>query len=409
MAKIRRALLSVYDKKGIVPFAKALSGRGVKILSTGKTAQLLRKNGVPVQEVSEYTGYPELLDGRVKTLHPKIHAAILADRSNRSHMKTLKEKGIEPIDLVAVDLYPFEEARSIERIDIGGVALLRAAAKNSKYVTVVPGAEFYEEVLSELKRKGLIREEVNRKLARQAFLRTSSYDRAIGTFFGGKDGETFPQAFSPRFKKIANLRYGENPHQEGALYVDEASQASGKISLQGKSLSFNNLLDLDSAFRIVSEFKQPAAAIMKHASPCGVSAGKKIGEAFQKAWECDKESAFGGVVGLNRTLDRKLAKQILESGFLEVIAFPDVEKEALSLFRRKENLRLVPFSALYGSEDVARKEIRQISGGAFLVQTEDRTSVDSKRLRCVTKRKPNSVSALGRVKVSRAPVVPGPA
>ena len=401
MPKIRRALLSVYDKKGIIPFAKGLARCGIRILSTGKTARLLKANGIAVQEVSEYTGYPELLDGRVKTLHPKIHAAILADRSNHTHMKTLKQEGIEPIDLVAVDLYPFEKAKSIGLIDVGGVTLLRAAAKNSQYVTVVPGADFYDEILSELKRNTTVREATNRKLAYQAFLRTSRYDAAIRDFFGGKEAkEVLPEILSLTFRKLMMLRYGENPHQEGALYGAAASTVlpgeislQGKpwpasISLQGRSLSFNNLLDLDTAYRIVSDFKKPAVAIVKHASPCGVAAAKTLGEAFQKAWACDTESAFGGVVGVNRALDRNFAKQILESGFLEVIAFPKIEKEALRLLRRRENLRLVPFHALYARGMFPDRDLKQISEGVLLVQTVDREGVSASRLRCVTKRKP---------------------
>jgi len=399
MPKVRRALLSVYDKRGIVPFARGLSRLGIKLLSTGKTARILKANRIPVQEVSEYTGYPELLSGRVKTLHPKIHAAILADRKNRSHMKALREKGIDPIDLVVVDLYPFEEGvrkrlrptELEELIDIGGVTLLRAAAKNSKYVTVVPSADFYEEILSELKRTSSVREATNRKLAYEAFLRTSRYDQTIRNFFGRDRKETLPDLLTLNFRKWMTLRYGENPHQEGALYVNTASHTSqNAISLQGKPLSFNNLLDLDTAYRIVSEFKKPSVAIVKHASPCGVSLGRTLEEAFQKAWECDAESAFGGVVGVNRPLNGALAKQILESAFLEVIAFPKIEKAALRVLKSKQNLRLVPFDALYNEKGTDKKEFRQLSGGPLLIQTEDRLDAIPSRLRVVTKRRPDA-------------------
>lgn len=397
MPKIRRALLSVYDKRGIVPFAKGLVRRDVKILSTGKTARLLRRNGIPVQDVSDYTGYPELLDGQVKTLHPKIHAAILADRKNRSHMKALRTHGIEPIDLVAADLYPFEgslgkgrkeSSELLELIDIGGVTLLRAAAKNYRFVTVVPGAAFYDKVLEALKKNASIGEETNRRLAYQAFLRTSRYDRAIRNFFGEGKEETFPEHLDIHFRRKQALRYGENPHQQAALYVDAASDVvMGELSLQGKVLSFNNLLDLDSAYRIVSEFKKSAVAIVKHASPCGVSLGRTIEEAFGEAWACDPESAFGGVVAVNRTVSTALAKKMVESGgFLEVVGFPGIEKGALKILSRKTHLRLVPFGTLY--TDRRRYDIRRISENTLLVQTEDDTVVTPSQLKGVTHRRP---------------------
>jgi len=398
MPKIRRALLSVYGKKGIVPFAKALARLGVEILSTGKTARLLRANRVPVTEVSDYTGFPELLNGRVKTLHPKIHAGILADRSNRSHLRSLKQQGIEPIDLVAVDLYPFEEGlgkgkrnllEALELIDIGGVTLLRAAAKNYRHVTVVPGHEFYEEVLRELKKRSGIQEATNKKLAYQAFRRTCHYDRVIKDFFAESGEELFPDLLELSFRKVQTLRYGENPHQSAALYRDsEKNFPSGNLSLQGKPLSFNNLLDLDSAYRIVTDFQKPAVAIVKHAGPCGVGLGKTLEEAFQKAWESDPESAFGGVVGVNRAVDLSLAKRIVESGFLEGVGFPAIRQGALRILRRKKNLRLVPFEALKRAGKVQR-EFKQISGG-LLVQTEDHAEVRLPRLKRVTKRKPTS-------------------
>lgn len=399
MPKIRRALLSVYDKRGILPFARVLIRRGIKILSTGKTASFLKKRGIPVQEVSAYTGYPELLDGRVKTLHPKIHAAILADRKNRSHMRSLKDEGIEPIDLVVVDLYPFEEmfrkgtkdSEAIEQIDVGGITLLRAAAKNSKFVTVVPGPECYGILLEEFKKRSSISEETNRYLAYQAFQKTSRYDRAIRDFFGKakKNEAILPETLELTYQKIQDLRYGENPHQKGALYGTLPSEFSTRpLSLQGKLPSFNNLLDLDSAYRLVKEFKRPCASVIKHATPCGVSLGKTIQEAFQKAWKADPESAFGGVVGVNRTLDVPLAKKILESGFLEVVTFPKIEKGALRLLKRKKNLRLVPFDRL--EKNLKELEFRQISGGHLLVQTGDETHLLPSRLRFVTTRRPTA-------------------
>ncbi|MBI4437152.1 MAG: bifunctional phosphoribosylaminoimidazolecarboxamide formyltransferase/IMP cyclohydrolase [Candidatus Omnitrophica bacterium] len=393
---MRRALLSVYDKRGIVPFAKTLVQLGVEILSTGKTAKLLKANRIPVTEVSDYTGFPELLDGRVKTLHPKIHAGILADRSNRSHRRSLRQQGIEPIDLVAVDLYPFEEgigkgkmnlSKALELIDIGGVALLRAAAKNYRHVTVVPGCEFYEEVLRELKKNSGIQESANKKLAYQAFRRTCRYDRAIRDFFGEHGAELFPDVLELSFRKVQTLRYGENPHQSAAFYHDvEKGLSSGKFSLQGRPLSFNNLLDLDSAYRLVTDFRKPAVAIVKHAGPCGVGAGKTLEEAFQKAWESDPESAFGGVIGVNRTLGPSLAKQIVESGFLEVIGFPAIRPVALRVLKNKKNLRLVPFDTLKRAGKIQRA-FKQVSGG-LLVQTEDEREIRASQLKTVTKRRP---------------------
>ncbi|MFH1858389.1 MAG: bifunctional phosphoribosylaminoimidazolecarboxamide formyltransferase/IMP cyclohydrolase [Candidatus Omnitrophota bacterium] len=400
MPKIRRALLSVYNKEGIVPFARGLLRHGAKILSTGKTAALLKRHRIPVQDVSEVTGYPELLDGRVKTLHPKIHAAILADRGKRSHQKSLKEYRIEPIDLVAVDLYPFEAgvrekgirfSEAIELIDIGGVALLRAAAKNSKYVTAVPGREFYPTVLKALKRSSGIREETNRRLAYEAFRKTCQYDRAIRDFFRrqGPGEEIFPETFELVLQKAGELRYGENPHQEAALYGGPELELTFKqLSLHGKTLSFNNLVDLDASHRIVTEFEEPCVAIVKHVGPCGVSLGRTAEEAFQKAWACDPESAFGGVVGINKTLNKALAKRILESSFLEVIGFPKIEPDALRLLKQRKNLRLVPFDALYPRKGGLQKELRQIGGGVFLFQTEDRVLPRQYRLRVVTGRKP---------------------
>ncbi len=377
MPKIRRALLTVYDKTGIVAFARGLRRSGVRILSTGNTAKTLRKAGVPVEEVSEYTGFPELLDGRVKTLHPKIHAGILADRSNPAHMKSLKAHGVEPIDLVAVDLYPFK------LIDIGGVALLRAAAKNFKYVTVVPGCEFYGEVLKELSKKKKMSEATNRRLAQKSFEKTSRYDRVIHHFLNDSEKETLPQVLELSFQKAQTLRYGENPHQEGALYVETGTEGSGLLSLQGKKLSFNNLLDFDAAYRIAADFKEPCVAIIKHGTPCGVSLGKTIEEAFDKAWECDPESAFGGVVGMNRPLNGALANRLREK-FLEVVASPRIEKEARGILKAKKDLRLIPFEGINIKRTLDFKPVAL----GLLAQTEDHTDLRPSHLRLVTQGKP---------------------
>lgn len=389
--------MSVYDKTDLLPFARGLVQCGFKLLSTGKTASFLRRRRIPVREISALTGYPELLDGRVKTLHPRIHAAILADRSKASHMKALRREGVEPIDLVAVDLYPFEEAlrkkmsaaECLEQIDVGGVALLRAAAKNYRYVTVVPGVAFYGEVLKALKRGG-IREKMKQSLACHAFLRTSLYDQAIRSFFNEMDKgkkELLPKSLNLTLRKWMSLRYGENPHQEGALYLNGASPlAAESLALQGRPLSYNNLLDLDAAYRIVRGFKKPACALIKHASPCGVSLGRTAEEAFERAWACDPESAFGGVVGLNRPLDGRMAKRILQSGFLEVIASPEITKSALRILKRKPNLRVVSFETFY-RDGRERHEMKPLSRDIFLVQTPDASTAPF-RWRCVTQKKP---------------------
>jgi len=397
MPKSKTALISVYNKKELVPFAKQLKRLGFKILSTGKTATFLRSKKIAVQDVSEYTGYPELLNGRVKTLHPKIHAGILADRGNTSHMKSLRKKGIEPIDLVVVDLYPFEEglqkkmsfSKMIELIDIGGVTLLRAGAKNAKFVTVIPGSEFYERGLYALKKPLRFRREINQQLAHEAFLRTSRYDQTIQSFLGEKE-RALPNSLTLSLQKQKTLRYGENPHQTAAFYTEEGVSSSTAYSLQGKPLSFNNFLDLDTAYRIVKQFQKPCVTIMKHAAPCGVGLGKTLHEAFEKAWESDPESAFGGVVGLNRPLDRALTQEILSRGFLEVIAAPQIQPGALRLLRRRKNLRVVPFEGLYGKGKKEKYDIRQLSFGHFLVQTANALPLNSSKCRCVTRRKPTS-------------------
>ncbi|MEW6101399.1 MAG: bifunctional phosphoribosylaminoimidazolecarboxamide formyltransferase/IMP cyclohydrolase [Candidatus Omnitrophota bacterium] len=401
MVKIKRALISVSDKAGILDFAQELSKFGVEILSTGGTAKLLRENNIQVKDVCEYTGFPEMLDGRVKTLHPKIHAGLLALRENPAHMDTLKEHDIGLIDMVVVNLYPFEKTTQkpgvaieevIENIDIGGPSMLRSAAKNHRDVAVICNPGRYAEVIEELKKnngslpKGLLRE-----LGIEVFSHTSRYDNAIYNYLSnyfnpaGASGD-FPQEFNLSFQKIQSLRYGENPHQKAAFYK-EKGKTKGLINLrqlQGKELSFNNILDLNSAFELVKEFSNPAVVIVKHNNPCGVCEDKTLDKAFVNAHKCDPLSAFGGIVALNRKLDVKTAKIIAKSGFLECIIAPGFEKEAAGLFKDKKNLRLLELPDL---EPINEPDLKRVSGG-LLLQDKDLETLGLKNLKVVTKVKP---------------------
>src|SRR5512135_399007 len=346
MGKIRRAIVSVSDKKGVVPFAKDLAEMGVEILSTGGTAKTLREQGVPVKDISEYTGFPEMLDGRVKTLHPKVHGGLLGQRSKKEHVKKMEEHGILPNDLVAVNLYPFEATvakkdcpleEAIENIDIGGPTMLRSSAKNYPDVTVVVDPGDYDPVLSELKEKGEVSIETNFRLARKVFQHTARYDGAISNYLGqmegGKKAYEFPETFTYQAKKVQELRYGENPHQKAAFYREYLLTepcVSNARQLQGKELSFNNILDLDSAFETVKEFGEIATVIIKHNNPCGVATSVTgLADSYRKARDCDPVSAFGGVVGFNRPVDKETAEEMAEI-FLEVIIAPGFDPDALA-------------------------------------------------------------------------------
>jgi phosphoribosylaminoimidazolecarboxamide formyltransferase/IMP cyclohydrolase len=401
MNKVRRALISVSDKAGILDFAKELNKFGVEILSTGGTAKLLRENNIPVKEVSEYTGFPEMLDGRVKTLHPRIHAGLLALRENNEHMETLKKHNIGLIDMVVVNLYPFEKttqkpgvsiAEVIENIDIGGPSMLRSAAKNHQSVAVICNPARYPQVIEELKQNnGAISEATMCELGIEVFSHTSRYDAAIYNYLSdhfrlqkGSAGSPHDLTFS--FEKIQELRYGENPHQKAAFYR-EKGKTRGLINakqLQGKELSFNNILDLNSAFELVKEFKNPAAVIVKHNNPCGVAEDKTLEKAYLEAWKCDKLSAFGGIVALNRKMDLKTAKVVAKSGFLECIIAPGYDKEAQELFKDKKNLRLLE---CYDLEPIAEGDFKRISGG-LLLQDKDLDTLNMNELKVVTKIKP---------------------
>ncbi len=388
MLRVRRALISVWDKKGIVDFVKKLTNFNVDIVSTGKTATLLRKSGVQVKEVATLTSFPEILSGRVKTLHPKVFGGILANKKHPLHMEEIRGLGIYPFDLVVINLYPFIEKRKerlscdemIEYIDIGGPAMLRAAAKNFKNVACVSSASQYKLVLAELeKNNGFISTDTLKSLAQAAFYLTKEYDNSIYNYFRGKEIVTW------NFEEAWRLRYGENPHQKAALYkMIEADLADFK-QLQGRGLSYNNFLDLDTALNMVKAFHEPAAAIVKHASICGVGADRRLSTAYKKAYNTDKLSSFGGVIGLNRKVDKETATQIIKSEFKECIIAPSYSKEALKIFSLKKNLRVLEVDF---EQKTAFKETRATSFG-YLIQDQDTFNLDKTNLKLVTKKKPS--------------------
>ncbi len=350
--KVKRALVSVSDKKGLDQFVKGLVELGVEIVSTGGTARFLRDTGLPITGISEVTGFPEIMDGRVKTLHPAIHGGILADRDRPSHMKAIADLGIQPIDLVVVNLYPFEEVTSqrgvqedeaVENIDIGGPCMVRASAKNFRGVGIVVDPRDYDAILAELKEhEGGLTLQTRRQLAIKAFHHTAHYDSAIATWFGEQE-EDFPQNLMLDLVKLKDLRYGENPHQRAAWYSElnpEGEPIAALDQLHGQQLSFNNLLDLDSARRALEEFSLPACVIVKHNNPCGVALAENVTAAYEKALSCDPVSAFGGVIVVNRVVDESLA-QLLSQNFVEVLWAPGYTDEALAVLTVKENIRIL--------------------------------------------------------------------
>lgn len=397
MRKLSRALISVSDKTDIVEFGTGLVELGVEILSTGGTAQLLRASGIKVRDVAELTGFPEILDGRVKTLHPRVHGGILAVRSKAEHQQQMREHGIEPIDLVVVNLYPFEQtaarpdaglAELIENIDIGGPSMIRSAAKNFEDVTVVVDASDYAPVLDEARRnQGSISRETRARLARKAFATTAAYDSAISTALQLRAGTGFPENLHLNYRKAADLRYGENPHQKAALYIDPAARGRGVAAarqLQGKELSFNNLVDLDAAWRLIEEFSEPATAIIKHTNPCGVATAESLAASCQRALAADPVSAFGSVIAFNRPVDGATAETLAKL-FVEVVAAPSYEPEARDLLAGKKNLRLMDMSVAKGP--ASGLELRSIDGG-LLLQTSDPPGADPAAWQCVTQRQP---------------------
>ncbi len=401
MAKITRALISVSDKAGIVEFSRELAGFGVEILSTGGTAKLLREAGLAVKDVSEFTGFPEMLDGRVKTLHPKVHGGLLGMRGNPEHVATMKAHGIEPIDMVVVNLYPFEATvakpdctleDAIENIDIGGPTMLRSAAKNNADVTVLVDHADYRRVLDEMKGSGgSVSRETNFRLAVKVYQLTAAYDGAISNWLGRKLGEEsadFPPTLTLQFMKAQGMRYGENPHQKAAFYVEkdvkEASVATAR-QLQGKELSYNNIGDTDAALECIKQFSEGAACvIVKHANPCGVALGATIREAYERAYATDPESAFGGIIACNRELDAETAKAIVDRQFVEVIIAPRVSPAAVEIVAAKKNVRLLECGE-WPAEPLQRLDLKRVNGG-LLVQETDLALYDS--LKVVTRRAP---------------------
>jgi phosphoribosylaminoimidazolecarboxamide formyltransferase/IMP cyclohydrolase len=403
MIKIRRVLISVSDKTGIAELGNALKKYNVEILSTGGTAKVLAENNIPVTEVSDYTGFPEMLDGRVKTLHPKIHGGLLALRKNPAHMETITKHGIGLIDKVVVNLYPFEKTvanpgvsreEAIENIDIGGPSMLRSAAKNHQSVVVVSDPAQYARIIEELeKNKGSISEQTAAACAVEVFKTTSRYDAAIGEYLGaGESGApmgVFSKELALRFTKVQDLRYGENPHQKAAFYAEgQTARGLGAMKqLWGKELSFNNILDLNAAVNIVREFSRPAVAFIKHNNPCGVAENDDILKAYKEAWDCDRLSAFGGIIACNRAIDLNLAQLIDKSGFLECIICPQFSAEALKLLQSKKNLRLLTLPGFSATEDGL--DYKRVLGG-MLTQDADSLTLDETKLKTVTKKKPTA-------------------
>jgi phosphoribosylaminoimidazolecarboxamide formyltransferase / IMP cyclohydrolase len=397
--RVTRALLSVSDKTGLVDFARALSGHGVELVSTGGTAKAIAQAGLQVRDVSDLTGFPEMMDGRVKTLHPKVHGGLLAIRDNKDHAQAMKMHGIAPIDLLVVNLYPFEATvdkgagfeECIENIDIGGPAMIRAAAKNHDDVAVVVEAGDYQAVLDELKmHKGSTTLALRRRLAAKAYARTAAYDAAISNWFAAELKVEAPDFRSFGGRLIQTLRYGENPHQSAAFYrlPDRRPGVSTARQLQGKELSYNNINDTDAAYEAVSEFdpkRTAACVIVKHANPCGVAEGKDLVSAYRKALACDSTSAYGGIIALNRTLDTETATAVTEI-FTEVIIAPDATDEAIAIVGKRKNLRLLLAGQLPDPR-AAGLTAKTVAGG-LLVQSRDNAVVDDMALKVVTSRAP---------------------
>lgn len=379
---IKRALMSVSDKQGIEGLAKELHNMGVELISTGGTARQLSAAGIPVKEVWEITGFPECLDGRVKTLHPVVHGGLLARRQDPDHMKTLEELSIKTIDLLIINLYPFKETmlrqgasyqEIIEQIDIGGPAMLRSAAKNHESVTVVTDPGDYEQVLQEMKEKGDTTLATRKKLAAKVFQLTSQYDTLIAEYLGqAADLPAFPDKMTLTFEKVQDLRYGENPHQQAAFYK-ETGEMQGTLAtarqLQGKALSFNNINDASGALALLKEFDEPTAVAVKHTNPCGVGAADDIDTAYEKAFDADPQSIFGGIVALNREVTQKTAEKMAEI-FLEVVMAPSFSQEALEVFGRKPNIRLLEIAGIM-KKGAPTKDLKRVSGGLLLQDSDE--------------------------------------
>jgi phosphoribosylaminoimidazolecarboxamide formyltransferase/IMP cyclohydrolase len=401
MAVIKQALLSVSDKTGLVEFARGLAGFGVALISTGGTAKLLKDAGLKVTEVADHTGFPEMLDGRVKTLHPKVHGGILARRDVPEHAAALRKAGIPTIDLVVVNLYPFSAtvarpdstlAEAIENIDIGGPAMVRSAAKNYEHVAVVTEPGDYALLLEEMKTAGgALGTETRFRLAQKAFSHTARYDGAISNYLTSVEpsGERarFPQRFNLQFERVQTMRYGENPHQEAAFYRDAQPAAGGLAAyrqLQGKELSYNNIADADAAWECVKSFEQPACVIVKHANPCGAAVAADTAEAYRKAFATDPTSAFGGIIAFNRKLDAATAEAVAQQ-FVEVVIAPALAPEAAAALAGKSNVRVLEVPLARGNHTYDYKRV----GGGLLVQTPDTAAVSAAELKTVTRAKPS--------------------
>ena len=398
--KIQRAILSVTDKTGLVDFARSLSTLGIELISTGGTAKLLRDSGIPVKDISDLTGFPEMLGGRVKTLHPKVHGGILYRREDPKHVAAVNQHGIQPIDMVVVNLYAFEKTAAkpgvafeelIENIDIGGPSMIRSAAKNFHDVAIVTSPADYDSIAEELRREGgTLSKQTKWRLAQKAFATTAAYDSAIATTlervtpekFDLQSEGTFPPTLRFSLQKTLDLRYGENPHQKAAMYSDGSAQGVANArQLQGKDLSYNNIVDLEAAWDLAQEFDEPVVAIIKHTNPCGTATGKTLAEAYKRALECDPVSAFGGVIGVNRPVDAEAAEE-MHKLFLEVIAAPAFDEAAKAKFASKKNLRLVEVKAAN-----QKWVLKNVSGG-MLVQDNDTRALNDADLKVVTMRPP---------------------
>ncbi|MDT8328657.1 MAG: bifunctional phosphoribosylaminoimidazolecarboxamide formyltransferase/IMP cyclohydrolase [Roseovarius sp.] len=400
LAPVTRALLSVSDKTGLVDLGRALAARGIELLSTGGSAKTLREAGLAVRDVAEVTGFPEMMDGRVKTLHPMVHGGLLALRDNDDHKAAMQEHGIGAIDLLVVNLYPFEETVAkgadyetcIENIDIGGPAMIRAAAKNHGFVNVVVDVEDYAPLLAELAaHDGRTSYAFRQRLALTAYARTGAYDAAVSAWMADALAEAAPRRRAVAGKLAQILRYGENPHQAAAFYTDGSLRpgVATATQIQGKELSYNNINDTDAAFELVSEFTPdagPACAIIKHANPCGVARGETLVQAYSRAFDCDRTSAFGGIIALNQPLDGATAEEISQI-FTEVVIAPGADADAMSIFAKKKNLRLLVTEGLADPRQAARTW-RQVSGG-YLVQDKDNGHITADDLKVVTKRAPS--------------------
>ncbi|WP_377509321.1 bifunctional phosphoribosylaminoimidazolecarboxamide formyltransferase/IMP cyclohydrolase [Octadecabacter sp. R77987] len=399
MQPVRRALLSVSDKTGLIDLARALDGYGVELLSTGGSAAALRDAGLPVRDVADVTGFPEMMDGRVKTLHPAVHGGLLALRDNGEHLAAMEQHGIGPIDLLVVNLYPFEETVAkgadydtcIENIDIGGPAMIRAAAKNHAFVNVVVDVEDYDKLLGDMaQHNGATCPKFRKKLAQRAYARTAAYDAAVSTWMADAIGVDTPRRRAFAGTLAQTLRYGENPHQRAAFYLDGSNRpgAATAQQVQGKELSYNNINDTDAAFELVSEFAPadgPACAIIKHANPCGVARGDTLKDAYTRAFDCDRTSAFGGIIALNQPLDGATAEEIAQI-FTEVVIAPAADDDARAVFAAKKNLRLLVTGEL-ADPTAAGMAFKQVAGG-LLVQDKDTGRLSMNDLKVVTRKQP---------------------